>query len=610
MYLSHCLSFHKRQQIQTSSEKNHVQEVVVTMMSSFFVLMIGVVYSVTETWVFSHALFQIQQPTWHNKNSCRYLHRSCLHVGSSSPERTTSQVVYKRRRVGDTNDTDSNISKIIKLHTTRYCSVKALIPKNGSVAFAVDRLESNLIFGKMSSRDRSFCRLLVTTTERRLGQIDSIIDSFRNQKNGKPDQQRKIVRRLNRRVDQLVQATLRVGTAQLLFLDVPSHAAIKESIDVLRMDKDIRVPESLIKFVNAVLRRIDREGRCLLENNDNNLLFSVSRNASPWLVDEWKAAWGKEATEKILSAAMKESPRCLTINQRVRPNLSPSGFKIEMFQSTNGGGKLRIEQKKIEAVAKLFDGAEILPQGSVVVHNPPSGTISSWPLYEEGEWWCQDPSATIPAQALYNALSQNSVLSVDDRNVIDLCAAPGGKTAQLSNYGFASVTAVEISSKRSERLLQNMRRLKFNWRIVIADGTKWSPKETVDAVLLDVPCTATGTGSKRPDVLRRDENISALLETQFNLACHAADEMLSIGGVLVYATCSLLKQESEDQVTKLLKRERGSKLKTIRFQPGEIPGFDECIDANGWIRVLPGQLQGSLSQADGFFVARLEKISI
>lgn len=481
--------------------------------------------------------------------------------------------------------------------THRYFAVKALMPRKGSVAFAVDRLESSLNYGKLSVRDRSFCRLLVTTAERRLGQIDAVLAACQT-KGGSGDERGNTLSRprnhKNYKADQFVEAVLRIGATQLLFLNTPAHAAVKETVDVLRLSKDIKVTEAKLKYANAILRRLSREGSELLAS-----VTDVTANAAPWLVEEWKLAWGEETTKAIIAAAMQETPRCLTVN--LQRTLSKRGSSHQH------------QQQQIEATAALFDKAEILPQGSIRVAHPPPGPVSTWPLYKEGAWWCQDASATIPAIALYQALSQWGSVAVDNMHVIDLCAAPGGKTAQLSNYGFSSVTALEVSANRCERLRQNMERLRMSWNIVVADGCEWSPPPhahaPVDAVLVDVPCTATGTGSKRPDVLRRSADYRDLVGVQQRLACHAADTMVKVGGILVYATCSLLKQESEDQVTKLLSREGGAQLETMPFQPGEIPGFDEAIDTNGWIRVLPGALEGSLGQCDGFFVARLKRIS-
>jgi 16S rRNA (cytosine967-C5)-methyltransferase len=471
--------------------------------------------------------------------------------------------------------TETQVSKKTT-SSVRLLAALALLPRNGSAAFLVDALENLEGYKKLSTRDRSFGRLLVTTTERRLGQIDKVLELC--EKDGL-----KAKKRLGR-IDLYVQAVLRVGAVQILFLGVPPHAAVKETVDVLRLDKSIKVPEARIKFVNAVLRRLSREGPELLAKT------ALSDNVAEWLHTEWKEAWGDEATNRIIESAMEETPRCLSVK------LDPQASFEEQL-------------KRIEEIAGWFPEAEILPQGSVIVPTPPPGAISVWPLYQEGAWWLQDVSATLPGIALYSGLSQGGEQNIDNLHVVDMCAAPGGKTAQLSTYGFASVTAVERSAKRSRRLEQNKERLKMDWDMVVADGTEWTPGDkAVAGVLLDVPCTATGTGSKRPDVLRKDPQYQDLLETQYALACHAADNILQPDGILVYATCSLLKQESEDQVAKLLERQDGAKLETIPFQPGELPGFDESIDENGWMRVLPGSLTGNLKQCDGFFVARLRVV--
>ena len=463
------------------------------------------------------------------------------------------------------------------LQTTRYLAVQALFTSKG--ASGVDRLTNgNLSFNDLSTRDRAFCRAVVTTAERRMGQLDAVISHCQTK------QPRK--RKRPNATDNLIQAVLRVGAVQLLFLDVSPHAAVKETVDVLRMKhKQVRehIPESKIKFVNAILRRISRE--------KDQLIAQVGRledNAAPWLVEEWKQAWGEEATDGILSAAMQETPRCLSVLGYIPSSAGESNSVVQ-------------------AVAADFDQAEILPQGSVRIPNPPSGAISSWPGYVEGSWWLQDLAATIPAIALELELSKGGSQPIDGMHVVDLCAAPGGKTAQLSSFGFGKITAVEVSTRRCKRLKENMERLNMEWDIVVADGTEWVPdyESPVAGVLVDAPCTATGTGSKRPDVLRRDPDYSSLLAVQYDLACHAADEILQPGGVLIYATCSLLKQESEDQVAKLLRRDEGAKLECVPFLPGEIPGFDKAIDENGYMRVIPGMLPHSVGQCDGFFVAKL-----
>lgn len=187
------------------------------------------------------------------------------------------------------------------------------------------------------------------------------------------------------------------------------------------------------------------------------------------------------------------------------------------------------------------------------------------------------------------------------------CAAPGGKTSQLASFGF-DVQAIEISPHRTKRLQQNLQRLGFDsCSVVTADATSWVPSALVDGVLLDVPCSATGTASKRPDVLRRSSDLSELHEIQQRLLCHTLDNVVKVGGVVIYATCSLLKSESEDQITRILDRDSGGRAKLVPFVQEDFPSLQGAIDNNGYIRMIPGQLP-ELGQYDGFFVAQLLRI--
>lgn len=381
--------------------------------------------------------------------------------------------------------------------------------------------------------------------------------------------------------------------------------------------------ESKIKFANAILRRLEREGTERLESTTSNY-----DNISPWLREEWNATWGEEKLRAIADAVMTESPIYISVKQEINATPEEKLQKIKQVQDSflaTGEDQSSVGSDKM---------TEPLPHGSIYIEKSKfPGAISKWPGYTTGEWWVQDASATLPAIALYNSLLKNpDVVKAHNDNgsdnehgkpssgattphpgVVDMCAAPGGKTAQLLSLGFPTVTAVEVSSRRAKQLRSNLERLNFQDRcnIQVVDGCKWLPPEgpeTVSGILLDVPCTATGTASRRPDVLRRDSNLNSILETQYSLAVHCVDELLASGGILVYATCSLLKQESEEQVQELLQRQEGAKLRTIPFTKEEIPGFDDAIDQHGNLRVLPGCLPGKLHTCDGFFVARLQKI--
>jgi 16S rRNA (cytosine967-C5)-methyltransferase len=291
-----------------------------------------------------------------------------------------------------------------------------------------------------------------------------------------------------------------------------------------------------------------------------------------------------------------------------------------IFITTNHDGESSEEERTIqrERIRETFsslalaDEAELLEHGSIRVPELESSIISKWPGFDQGEWWVQDPSASLPALALYNTLVIQDERKPRELHVVDLCSAPGGKTAQLCSLGFGKVTAVEVSSRRTKPLKDNLERLGMMERceIVISDGREWKPNEDhrVDAVLLDAPCSATGVGSRRPDVLQKSPDLKEITKLQRELAVHAVDNLLKPGGVMVYATCSLLKSESEDQMQWLLAREDGPKIEVIPFEPGELGGFDEAIDENGWLRIIPGHLPGSLSYCDGFFVARIRRM--
>ena len=465
--------------------------------------------------------------------------------------------------------------------SARVVAAKSLL-SNGkqSSVFPLQRLESSPDYQDLEQRDRSFARALVTTTERRMGQIEKIIDLCCE----KPT-----ATSLRKKIDdQLVDATLRLGIAQILFLDVPVHAAVKETVDILRSTPSVKVPESKIKFVNAILRRVSCDGPALLNEHTKS-----SDNVAPWLLDRWSKDWGAESAVQISEAFMCQSPVHLSVKQQ------------------KGESVAAHEQRLTNVAAAIGGTTNILPNGSIKVGHDSGGLVNKWPLYDEGIWWVQDVSASLPALALYSAFDSHVV---ENLHIVDMCAAPGGKTAQLISVGFGRVTAVESSAKRTPRLKKNLARLGMidQCTICVADGTEWVPSINdmpIAGILLDVPCSATGTGSKRPDVMRRSQDITELLKTQELLANHCADEILLPGGVLVYATCSILKEESEYQVQKLLSRNIGAKMETIPFQPGEIPGFDGCIDENGWMRVLPGSLQCSIGPCDGFFVARLRRAS-
>ena len=396
----------------------------------------------------------------------------------------------------------------------------------------------------------------------------------------------------------------------------------------------------MIKFVNAVLRSITRESK-------ENLLqkhSSSTMNIAPWLIQDWETNWGIETTKLISEQLMKEPCIDVSVKLPYHMNSEERLTQLEKIQSQLDAVSSQSQNENDSDSNSNSDNDHdtnqtvLLPHGMIRTKKL-GGAVHSWPLYEEGVWWIQDASSALPAIALCNGLAAQQQQQKQNKkdvdfsqlHVVDMCSAPGGKCAQLLSAGMGHVTAIEANARRSRRLHENLERLGFTkdqCTVVVSQGQEWLPSnnsddkiDSINGILVDVPCSATGTGSKRPDVLRKDPDVlDGLLQTQEALANHCADNLLQKGGIMVYATCSLLKRESEDQVHKLISRGQKTNkenkdvdnvgvMETLPFVPGEIPGFDGAIDENGWLRVLPGMLEGELESCDGFFVARLIKVN-
>jgi 16S rRNA (cytosine967-C5)-methyltransferase len=351
----------------------------------------------------------------------------------------------------------------------------------------------------------------------------------------------------------LVHDILRLGIAQLLFLRTPPHAAVATSVDLAHARGFL----SHKGLVNAVLRRLSVEGQNRVEQQN-----AARLNTPQWLWHSWSRAYGEATTHAIATAHLKEAPLDLT---------------------------LRADDD--EWCEKL--GATKLPTGSL--RRAAGGSVTSLPGYAEGAWWIQDAAASLPVR-LFNGIA--------GCHVVDLCAAPGGKTAQLANAG-ARVTAIDRSSRRLDRLVTNLNRLGMPVTAITADALTWRPNELVDAVLLDAPCTATGAIRRHPDVphLKQPDDVARLSVVQENLL-RAAVEMLRPGGTLVYCTCSLEPEEGPERVHALLGS--GAAVERRPLDPDEIGAPAEWVTREGDLRTLPCHLP-EYEGIDGFYAARLIK---
>ena len=338
-----------------------------------------------------------------------------------------------------------------------------------------------------------------------------------------------------------VRQVLRIGAAQLLLLDTPAHAAVATAVALARS----RGLAPFTGLVNAVLRRVAEAGAAALAAADGPRL-----DTPDWL---W-ASWGEDA-RAIATAHATEAPIDLTLAGETPP------------------------------------GGMALPTGSIRF---PAGTrVAELAGYATGAFWVQDAAAALPARLL---------AAQPGERVADLCAAPGGKAAQLAQAG-AALIAIERDAKRLHRLEENLARLRLPATVVHADATAWRPDTPFDAILLDAPCSATGTIRRHPDVphLKLREDVAAACIGQRALVAAGA-AMLRPGGRMVYAVCSLQPEEGPGAIPAAL----AAGLRHDPFQPGELAAIPEALTPNGCLRTHPG-LWPEYGGMDGFFAARFIK---
>jgi 16S rRNA (cytosine967-C5)-methyltransferase len=358
---------------------------------------------------------------------------------------------------------------------------------------------------------------------------------------------------LDRTPPKPAQNALRLAVAEIHLDHVPAHAAVDAAVRLARAHPKTR---HLTGLVNAVARRASQAAEAWSETPD--------AEPAGWIRDAIRNTYGPDAAGAIATAHRSDPPVDLT------PRAPDSADRL---------------------AAAL--GAEVLPTGSLRLHRP--GQISGLSGFEGGEWWVQDAAAALPARLLADAAGSR---------VLDLCAAPGGKTLQLAAGG-AKVTALDVSKARLARLRDNLARTGLAAEVIAADALRWAPNAPFDAILLDAPCTATGTIRRHPDLpyIRRAEDLDALTTLQSRLLARAWG-WLRPGGRLVFCTCSLLPAECELQVASFM----AATPEAIRTRPDPASlGVDpDWIDAEGGLRLRPDYWpeKGGM---DGFFAALLQK---
>ncbi|WP_455466011.1 RsmB/NOP family class I SAM-dependent RNA methyltransferase [Bartonella sp. B39] len=427
----------------------------------------------------------------------------------------------------------------------------AVLDRQVSLSGLTDNEYGHTQYLELSHRDRLLCRAILGAALRHRGQISAALSHF-------------LSRPLPSQAFSL-QHLLHVSVAQILYLDIPDHAAIDLAVRVAKIDPRLR---RFSGVVNALLRNVAREAGVLRQQ------APVIEGVPAWFGQLLVSTYGAENADQILAIQSVEPPLDLTV------------------KSDSVGWAKRL-------------GGVVLPNDSVRLSNLDCA-VSDLPGYADGAWWVQDFAAALPACLLG---------SIRGKRVADLCASPGGKTAQLALQG-ADVTAVDMSANRLKRLKENMKRLHFSVNTWQGDVRNFHPAQLFDAVLLDAPCSSTGTIRRHPDVLwtKSMDDVVKLAALQYDLLL-AAIALVKKDGRIVFSNCSLAREEGEDLVEKILSARGDIVLEPIcKEEMGELA---HLLSSAGILRTTPADFchknfnaeKKMLLGMDGFFAARFRKVA-
>lgn len=405
---------------------------------------------------------------------------------------------------------------------------------------ALDRLNAGREGQALADRDKSLARALAYTTLRQLGRIDAALGEW-----------------LQKPLPEgagPTQHILRLALAEIGYLRTPAYAAGAVAMGLAGSDPEARHFRNL---VNALVRRAGRELTPLLEGLPEEVALPA------WLVQGWKRHYGAETTKAMIAALTAEPPLDITLKP---------------------GQEAAVWAERLNA--------EMLPTGSLRLR--PGLLVDQLDGFAQGDWWVQDAAAALPARLLRPQPGEA---------IADLCAAPGGKTLQLAAAG-ADVTAVDLSADRLETLKANLARTGLAARCVAADALTWAPPQPPDAILLDAPCTATGTIRRHPDLpwIKDASDIRALAEVQRGLLLRAID-IVKPGGRILYSVCSLEPQEGDDLIKEVLDAAAG-KARLDPITAADCPGIGPFLTSEGTVRTTPADWPDT-GHIDGFFAARL-----
>ena len=402
-----------------------------------------------------------------------------------------------------------------------------------------DAISSNRHYSKLTQRDKSLVSLIVLNSLRRNGQIEAIMSNFVK----RPIKDNKFIKYL-----------LKVSIVQLLYLDFPEYSTVHTAVEISKKYKSE-------KFMNAVLRNICRQKKDLLKKTPQTL------NIPLWIKKNIKGLLGEKEFLNIATQISKEP--FLDIN-----------IKKESFK-----------QKKWVTV---FKGKNIF-ENVIRVKNFPN--ITKLPFYKDGVWWIQGLSATLPVFLINKIFANRNKNNID---ILDVGSAPGGKAFQLLDLGF-KVKSIEISKRRIKILKSNFERLKFKSEIINCDFLNFDEKEKFDCILIDAPCSGSGLMQKKPEILVTEKKIDPLLEKQSSML-KKASKLVKAGGCIIYAVCSLFRNEGEEQILKFINHENDFYLKSMF---SDLNTLGETLKSNTFI-TTPAHLSEK-GGMDGFFIACIFK---
>ena len=398
-------------------------------------------------------------------------------------------------------------------------------------------------FEKLDPRDKSFVRLIVLETLRHNGQIDFIISKF--------------LKKPMRSKNSFIENLLRISISQILYLNIAEYSVVNSAVEISKK-------YNLSKFVNALLRNVCRE------KEDLQKKIPEEKNIPDWIKKDIIDFFGTKILEDISKTITKEPYLDIKI-------------KSQSYSERKWGD--------------LLGGFEILKE-TLRIKN--QGNITELPFFYEGDWWIQGVSASIPVRIINKIFKKNIRKNI---NILDVCAAPGGKSFQLLESGY-NVISLDKSPLRIKKLKENLKRLNFNSKIICDDINTYESNFLYDCILIDAPCTASGLIQKKPDILIRDKSpdLKKITENQLKILL-SCSQKIKKDGYLVYTVCSMLQVEGIKLIKKFLKNNDNFDLVKIEDDFKNVAQIYKDV----YVISIPANLK-KFGGVDGFFTVCLKRI--